>query len=850
MSRMRLTPPPLVYAALTVACLLAAPEPGAPGAGAGMRTPEFARLRMGEALIHGSRDIFIGHSMPLAGMILALIENHTPPQARLALAALLRAAPAGLAFQLGHTMGGPLGGALALAAGWGLFDPRRAAPIDETLLYGISMLIVANILLWETRRPSPRRAGVLGLAIGLGMLLRTPLFLFPLWRAVQDRLTRRDPARAWRRRAAALIVGALLPLLPRTWASWRAENVFAVLEGDRARPIVVQGALGLVSAIDGDYMALGRIAFDDNVMVWVAGELRREPVRYVRAVGGRLKLVLEQHPLLAILAAVSSLAASRQAEVRALFGLAVYYLALTCSMAVTPRYVEPLWPILAAMAGGVARRGRESREPALGLAWGFFAALAVIGLAAAGELLAYPGRVADQPGTDRRMLVRFPEDGWAHYLPGRRALDRARPSEAAPLLSRAAALSPNIPEFAFDRTLAVAAAGRATPALISGLCPQPDQPCSIETGVLRTLWSLERGDSSGAARGYAETNRIWLRGVYPEGERPSDKLVEDRIIRMDRRVPVYLRHLLGAWPEPERIRLMTAFDALEPVPELLFDRAHLARRRGDVRTAGEAMRRLTAMASRWPPPARAWAQKARASCEAGEEPDVSMALFREALTLAPLPPEKRAVLDLKNRPAPSAPPRPLRPPPRPRGRTDLPAARKPPPAVSTAPAAPQRPHPALAFLDRAAAAVARGNHAEARKALGRAEGLSRGPGSAMVLWRAGMLYADVRDFRAALRLLDVCVKQAPRDALFLKDRGVVLSRLGRRAEALADLEASVGLDPDRMEAVASLGAAYQTAGRRADALALYERTLRRRSVSDNNPVRDVIAQELLRLRSR
>jgi arylsulfatase A-like enzyme/Flp pilus assembly protein TadD len=136
-----------------------------------------------------------------------------------------------------------------------------------------------------------------------------------------------------------------------------------------------------------------------------------------------------------------------------------------------------------------------------------------------------------------------------------------------------------------------------------------------------------------------------------------------------------------------------------------------------------------------------------------------------------------------------------------------------------------------AWLGRGKALGSLGRLDEAREALERAQGLA--PEDAVVrrelaevLYVLGSRMAGTGELEAAYETFRKAVEAAPQDARLWQDLGVVCSRLGRSAEAIADLEKAVALAPGSAVARNSLGVAYGRGGDLERARQAFEEALR------------------------
>jgi tetratricopeptide (TPR) repeat protein len=114
--------------------------------------------------------------------------------------------------------------------------------------------------------------------------------------------------------------------------------------------------------------------------------------------------------------------------------------------------------------------------------------------------------------------------------------------------------------------------------------------------------------------------------------------------------------------------------------------------------------------------------------------------------------------------------------------------------------------------------------------------------------RVAVLYQDLGEYSRALGILDELVRAEPKQARWRSDRGVLAMLMGMRDRAREDWEQTIALDQDFLPAYLSLGSLQAASGRRAEALALYERALRRPSGGpDQKDIRERIRLEHERL---
>ncbi len=90
----------------------------------------------------------------------------------------------------------------------------------------------------------------------------------------------------------------------------------------------------------------------------------------------------------------------------------------------------------------------------------------------------------------------------------------------------------------------------------------------------------------------------------------------------------------------------------------------------------------------------------------------------------------------------------------------------------------------------------------------------------------GITYANLGRRAEALADCDAAIRLDPNYAQAYYNRGISYDALGRRAEALADYDAAIRLDPNLAQAYYNRGNTYANLGRRAEALADYDAAIR------------------------
>ncbi|MBI5241485.1 MAG: hypothetical protein HY926_13515 [Elusimicrobia bacterium] len=526
----------------------------------------------GEALLHGVPTDGVSYRMPLAAVVLAWYNGHASDRLKAAARPLLWAGPAALAFELGCLLQGPAGGALSAALAALPWSANEAGLGEETL-YRLLIGLAAVLLAWRAARPTPLRSAALGLAVGVSLLCRSPLFLFPPLLAAWE-LVR---APAGRRRSllpglGVLLLASYILLAPWALMNWRVHGRFIPLEDGRADSDVATAAIGLAPNLAGNYRWLAGVPDDSRVLPWAAQRVLRRPLPYLKGCAERLRFTLALQPLLWA-AFLACLVLNRRREAFLQTGLlCLYFAGVHCLLSIEKRYLEPLWPLLeaaaAAGAAGLLRKRHEPQDRPGPAAWPYLAGAAAAGLLVLACVCAYPGS-PPPPALEpvARALRSRPDDAWLLHLYSRDLLRRGRAAAGVASSRRALELAPAPYPILFDHVWALAASGQADPdwlaRVTTGLDPGlPQYADKASAGwLLETLWHLDAGRGQQARAAYARALAAWQAApprftplAAPRGDADRDlaRRIDAELARLDTRLPDLVRSLAAAWPEDRR----------------------------------------------------------------------------------------------------------------------------------------------------------------------------------------------------------------------------------------------------------------------------------------------------------
>jgi hypothetical protein len=356
--------------------------PGGPGLRAYLERPEPASF-----LLAGLPYQDVAWSMPLFGAALAAARS-LGAETGLLLAARLAAYL--LTFAAGALFRGRGAGLLALAAA-GVFEISGAFSYDaEQSFYSCFLLLLLCLLLRRGRKDSWRLSALSGLALGAGLLVRTPLFLFAPAAELCRRFCGAGRGRAFWLRAGLFLAASVVLLLPWGRLNHFVSGKFALLDAQRAACNLVTAARGAVYTMNGDPAALGAPG-GASPLGYYLREAAASPLSFALTVLRRLRAILQFHPALLLLFLAAAVF-SRGRDRLPLLLLPGYFLAIHALLPVEERYFYPLLFLLPPLFGAPFFKNSSGDR----LAEGITSVCAALGLAAAllvsGLVLAYPAR--------------------------------------------------------------------------------------------------------------------------------------------------------------------------------------------------------------------------------------------------------------------------------------------------------------------------------------------------------------------------------------------------------------------------------------------------------------------------
>ncbi|MBI4676951.1 MAG: tetratricopeptide repeat protein [Elusimicrobia bacterium] len=514
-------------------------------------------LAIGESLLHGFGSKDISYSMPMQSVLCAAVR-HVPAGSQPACVLALWSAALLLAFTLGCLLHSPLAGGLSALAASRLIVPG----LEYDNVYPLFVLLVANVLVWAGRGPGLGQGLALGAAVGLSVLERSPLFLFPFVAAGYS-LWVQDPGSRGRRwpYAASLVAVPALILLPWVWMNYALHGRIILFEENRAAFNIVTGAIGAVSTIEGDLRHLVSLADGTGALAWALGRILEHPLDFLKVFGARAVSILGEHPALFLLAAAGAFFSRSRHEFRLCGLLVAYYLAVHCLMSVRPRYFTPVWPVLCGMSAGFLAElalpvsGRPGTRLCAGVVSALYALCAGMGLFVLAKVMAHPAR-PDRARLEERLSAR-PDLACLWAESGRERLARGDIKAGLADLRRALLLGPR-PDRALELARALILADSPQQGLVHSLDQTgADWNDRVRRHLLRALAFLREGRSREAEAAFGEAERLRSPVDTPAlRSTPYDRELQERLNIGYRLLYRELAALLKPLPPAEQIALL------------------------------------------------------------------------------------------------------------------------------------------------------------------------------------------------------------------------------------------------------------------------------------------------------
>lgn len=366
----------------------------------------------GSFLLAGIPHSAVNSRLPFIDIIVSLIMNTGVSPAAVFL--LLHLALYLLVFIAGCIPGGYRAGLFAMAIAG--FSAGQTLNGDiEQLFYSIFLLITLCLLLVKSREKTPAAGLLTGLAAGMTLTVRTPLFAFPLLLLLSDGLA--GGGRAAAKRAAIFLASCYLLLLPWALLNRNASGRLEFFETSRAASNVITAAMGSVYTGEANTRLAAGLEPGDSAESYFFREVAKAPLFYAVTTARRAWHIFLFHPVLITLALAAALWGRKRAG-PVPFLLPAYLAGIYAFFSIEARYFLPLVYLLPPLIAGFllpppVNDGRSFLLAKRAAGAVFAAALGAVLLFFEVPLAAYPWRAARSPvtsGTFRRAARLFPRD--------------------------------------------------------------------------------------------------------------------------------------------------------------------------------------------------------------------------------------------------------------------------------------------------------------------------------------------------------------------------------------------------------------------------------------------------------
>lgn len=454
----------------------------------------------GEMLFHAVRSKAVSYSMPLLSLLVSTARYHlgADPGLLAKAAGLLLALPA---FAIGARGGGRGRGALFAAAA--LLAGLGSGSIEaEQVIYSLSVLVFLSVELLRQGGAAGLNAAA-GLAAGLTLLVRSPLFAFPPLAALFQLFSLKPGFKKWLLSTAVFLACSAVLLLPWVRLNHSLFGRLILFEEERSTCNIITGASGIIYTIEGDARAFAGLSRTESPYPWAIKKILSSPGNYAGAVFKRLwQTFLLLWPL--FLLAAGGLYFWRGREPRFLAFFCGYFVLLHCLLSIEERYFYPLKFPLALLAAGGAWELIKKRLHGAAEAWRdrltlpLLAALLLPAAAALVIVWRYPSAAKPPLIALEEALAKHPADPWLHKKKAETLFSFDLADRGRGELSLACGLGGG------DNCCLHAALGGGAPAACGA------SESRYELLLVQLLRELELGKYADAAKTFAEAKDHWL----------------------------------------------------------------------------------------------------------------------------------------------------------------------------------------------------------------------------------------------------------------------------------------------------------------------------------------------------
>ena len=787
---------------------------------------KLSRESAGESLFHGIDNDRLSWYMPMQSTLAGLVTFHAPSTAESMAAGWIWLSSLGLVFTLGRLLCSGTCGLLAI-----LIIPQFPK-FSEQSIYTLIFLILANLLAWRARAPSALRSAWVGVAIGLSLLTRSTLFLFPPSLAIVEWMTMREVS--VRLRAQRILPMCLVPylfLLPWLYMNYRIHGQIIPFEKNRADAVIVAGALGHVAPMGGNIEKAAVVPKDESVLFWAAREAIRHPMFTALGCLKRLEYIAFHHPILLALVLISAWVCRQREDHFKLILLAAYFVGVHCLIGVQRNYLTPLWPLCAVLVSSLVTQliGSGQEKPAASASIAFtgacLAPILGMGMFALFLSCTYPERVAKGNAALEAAIAKYPADPWLLSERGRAHLEEGRPQLAVKDLAKASTL---FPRKDMELTFAWALMVQGGPAKnmiqrvwLDGTTFETLE--NVRGRLLKMLSFLQQGRLSEARQTLGAAQRLWWLEFYAKSEVATSQSQPVRAIppSVDIGLRSMLPSLMAPFPLDKQLIILIQFANMRQLDfDPLIDSVDLGLPLSNSEKALNELKNAETMVLS-PKNLRHLAQisgqmhKQRQALQSVAKIYTELKQHQHALALlGPLLEREPANIALWADLAKAA---------HGAGEHDI--------AAKASIKLEKPPKPLVEWL-RLSPASRPGKLTLDIERLAHAESTTPEESD-----QIAVTFQEMKEYRRALRILDNLIRAHPSKAKYLSDRGVVKALMGKYREAALDFRAAIYSDPDFLPAYLTLGGLLSITDRTAEALIVYDQALGRRVLPTDTAIR-------------
>ena len=535
---------------------------------------DLQRFTHGGFFLAGVPGIALTSNMPLFEIVVALSRQFGATLWQFFLA--LHLGVYALVFLAGCLLNGYWTGIVSLAVS-GLIGVEYSIIYEQTF-YSLSLLLVLISLLIKSRENTVKNSLLCGLAVGVSLLIRTPLFLFPPLAVVCDWYFSRERSRAFMLRSLVFLSSSYALLLPWGFLNHSLSGRFTVLDTNRSACPTITAAVGSIFTMEGDCRKLAGLGPEDSAVGFYLREWGRTPLFHLLTVFRRLWVIFLFYPL-SFVFFLAALAFGRWRDKPLAIVLPLYFILIHALLSVETPYFYPMRYLLVPLiAGGFMSRFGSgtgaSASAAKAAAAALWLAFSIV-LGTEALITAYPFRVARAAADDNIYALassRFPRDGMLHGLKCRKLWSKGDDAGFRGCLNDRTGDPDEITGCYFAAVYV-----SSSPSEIPLPTADEGDKSFLQSLIVRMLREVELGQRASAAVTLREARRVFelhhnrVNALYVNGNSGAayelDRQLDAKIrLDTDRFWDPYVYQLLFFWPPREMAVILSRLGERAPLP--------------------------------------------------------------------------------------------------------------------------------------------------------------------------------------------------------------------------------------------------------------------------------------------